>query len=280
MKRKSKNVHKQSLRLAFVFFLSVLFLLICSLAFRLIAIVQKSEFDSTHRFTIAVSKALQNESFSLISFAPETKSISILSVPKNNKQNYLWEWGKRFEVPIDGYVSFSKLDNDQNHPSRALLNMLLNYNKLQTNLTIIDLVRLWFFARTVPNQTIVSKQLELLENNENGTDKIIFSLFLDQTISLENQEIAIVNGALVLGLGNKLSRLIQNLGGHVVSVSTADKEVEVSEVSYYGKKTYTVKRLAQILGFKLTNKGKNRDENAISDVIITIGRDRLSSLPF
>lgn len=280
MKRKSKKVDKQNLRLVFLFCLGVLCLIVISLLFRLGAIISQSRFDGEHRFTIAVSKALQNESFSLISFAPEIKSISILIIPRNNKKNYLWEWGKRFEVPIDGYVSFSKLDNGKNHPSSALLNMLLNYNKLQTNLTVIDFLRLWFFARTVPRGTIVSKQLELLENNEKGTDKIILSLFSDPTVSLENQEIAIVNGALILGLGNKLSRLIQNFGGHVVSVSTADKEVEVSEVSYYGRKTYTVKRLTQILGFKLTNKGKNRDENAISDVIITIGRDRLSSLPF
>lgn len=92
----------------------------------------------------------------------------------------------------------------------------------------------------------------------------------------EKISIAIVNGTGVAGLGNRIARLITNIGGNVVSVSTSDNLISDSEILYSKENNYTARRIAQILSFKINNK----DNMDISDVTIFIGKNNLSNLLF
>ncbi len=77
-------------------------------------------------------------------------------------------------------------------------------------------------------------------------------------------------------MGNWTSRLLTNLGGSVVLISTASKEEETTSIAYSGKKTYTVERLEKILGLNAVKK----ETGAIANIVVVIGKDRVASLGF
>ncbi|KKQ29054.1 MAG: hypothetical protein US43_C0009G0001, partial [Candidatus Levybacteria bacterium GW2011_GWA1_37_16] len=98
----------------------------------------------------------------------------------------------------------------------------------------------------------------------------------DTSIEKDHQTIRIINGTEVIGLGNRLARLITNMGGDVIIVATSDSLIKKSSILYIDKKTYTVERLQKVLGYEVAKE----ENNAISDITIVIGEDKLNSLPF
>lgn len=270
MKRRKKNLAKNNLRVAFIFCVLLTLLILISLIFKLFFLIQRSSFDGEHRFTIVVSDTLgKNE---VISFAPQTQTISVLRFPKSANLKIL-------PIPIDGTVFFKK-DKELKIQSK-LKTMLLHYNNLSTNLTIIDIARLSLFARTVFPSSITELEFPTPKGEEATLDalvidKISFQLFSDPTILEEKVSIAIINGTGQLGLGNRLARLITNMGGNVVTVSTADSVVNTSEIFYSNGRTYTLKRLNKVLGFKTVIAKKQ----GITEMTIIIGKDSLGSLTF
>lgn len=277
MKRKKKNYSKDNLKPILIFCLLVLSLVIISLLFKAATLIKSSRFDGKHSFNAIVYSNKENQSAQkkmVISFSPDTQSISVLKVLTDVKPSNL---GRVLEIPVDGTIGVSG-QNEQKLES-MFQTMLLNYKDIDTKLTIIDIFRLWFFTRGITEQAITTKELFL--PNEAGLkdeviDRISSKLFLDMTFSQEKVSIQIVNGTGVLGLGNRLGRLIQNIGGNVVAVSTAEDNFETSEILYFDQDTYALQRLSGILGFKKNQARKIE----VSDIIIKIGRDSLSFLVF
>lgn len=271
--------------MAFIFCLLVFFLVVISIISKLILFIADSSFDGKHNFTVMLYESdIKNQNAQsktmIVSFAPDIQSISVLEVRGDTKQSDL---GKTLEIPIDGTMIFSHGDNFFNGQRDKIESMLqkaiFKRQDVNTKLTIIDLARLWFFTRSIPEQSIVSKELVLSPEgaspSEELIDKISSQFFVDYTLSTEKVSIQIINGTDVLGLGNRLARLVSNMGGNVVSVSTADKGLDTSEILYL-ENTYTLNRLSKILGFKTSK----MTEMAISDITIKIGKDSLSSLVF
>lgn len=280
MKRKTKKKPEtNNIKIAFIFFILVFFLIIVSLLFKLTILIQNSKFDGKHSFILVLNgtkdKANQKQ---LINFAPDKSSISILDV--GSKENNI---GKFLEVPIDGNIrilkneSNSLLREGSNKNIEGLISTaVFGKDSYNDNLTILDKIRLLIFAKSIQQHNILYKQISDQDNlSEEMMDKISNQFFSDSLITEEKVSIQIINGTGVSGLGNRLSRLISNIGGNVISVSSSDQEFNTSEISY-STDSYTLQRISKILKFN-TSKIK---ENAISDITIKIGKDNIENLVF
>src|SRR3989344_2903132 len=189
MKRKSKNENKgQNLKLALIFFLLIVFLITGSLIFKVGLLAKKSKFDGQHRFTAVFFKENNSGGIKVLSFAPDTKTISVLLI---NKKAYplkpmLLDVEKYLGIPIDGFISLDVIDETKVQNADSILQKaIFNFDKTKTNITIIDFIRLWFFARTIPPRAITTEEISS-EVKSNQLDKISSSLFIDNTLLQEN----------------------------------------------------------------------------------------------
>ncbi len=267
MKRKKEQAVSNT-KIAFIFFMLLAFFVSLSLVFKIVLVIRAGQFDGSKRFNLTISN---NKNIEVMSVAPSTKTIAVFRLNKNigSKQA-----GQFLEVPIDGFMQSNFLDLNEK-ADFLFLKAILNYKKVQTNLTIIDLLRLLFFSRTVApglvNTQEISEDLILSER-----DKIIGQLASDELIEKDNQTIQIVNETDIDGLGNRLARLVTNMGGDVIIVATGNSQKKASMISYIDQKTYTVEKLQKVLGYPVVRQANN----AISDITIVIGEDKTNSLVF
>ncbi len=274
-KRKKKKPHSgRSIRLAILFCLLVGGLIFFSLLSKLLIIIKNSTFDGEHRFTIVVSS--DNKSNTVISFAPKEESVSVLHINGIENSSNI---EKIMEIPVDGKVA-SQYSVQKNLPD-TLKVFLLRYTSITTNLTIIDLARLWWFSQALPKHAYTEKSLSLASKDfrpltDIALDKLSAELFTDETIALEKISIQIVNATSVSGLGNRFARLVGNMGGNVISVVTAEKEAAKSSIQYFGEKSYTVIRLEKIIGIVSTP----MQNPGLADIIVTIGKDSENATAF
>jgi len=265
---KKKELALSNAKIAIVFFVFLAVIVAISLIFKIILVVRAGQFNDFQRFTISVSDSGNTEIMSLF---PSAKTIAILKIDKNIKFS---DAGKFLEIPIDGFAVSDSLGLNQK-PARFFFNAILNYNNIHTNLTIVDILRLFLFARTVPEGEIIVKKISQ-DLSSIETDKIVGRLVSDELVGKDNQTIRIINGTDVAGLGNRLARLIANMGGNVIIVATSGSPQKKSKISYIDKETYTVKRLTKILKYETIRE----NNNAISDITITIGDDKINTSPF
>lgn len=255
-------------KIAIVFFILLGFFVSLSLAFKTVLVIRAGQFDSSKRFNLTISS---NKNLEVMSLSPTQKAIAVFKLDRNIIAQ---EAGRFLGVPIDGFLLCNCLDLNQK-PDSVFLKAIFNYKKVQTNLTVIDIVKLLIFSKTVAPNAVVTKNISdsLIPSD---LDKVVAELTSDELIEKDNQTIRIINGTDIGGFGNRLARLITNMGGDVIIVATSDKPQKKSTISYIDKKTYTVEKLRKVLGYDVIK----ISDNAISDITITIGEDKASSSPF
>lgn len=264
-----KTPSGQGLKILGLFCIAVFFLVVISLIFKGYTVLVKSLFDGTHRFTFAQN----GNPIRISSFAPDSKTISLLKVTHSAKPNE-----KSIEnivkIPIDATITDTAVSSpEQGSVDEYLKYLFFHYNAIDTKMTPLDLLRLWFFARSVHQTEILSETVTIFDKDTqaNVVDKIAEDLFTDDAIVKENQSIQIVNATGVPGIGTDFARILSNMGGNVVSVSTATKINKKTTVSYYMQSSYTVEKLEKLLNTKAVIMKKK----GISDIIITLGKDRV-----
>jgi hypothetical protein len=263
---KRKESASSNAKIAIVFFVFLAFIVGISLIFKLVILLKNGQFNDSRSFVISISNGKNIE---VMSLSPSLKKIAVFKF--NNIVDHK-EAGRFLEIPIDGVIASISLDLNQKTNS-LFLKAIATYNKLKTNLTIIDLLRIAIFARTIPESSI---DTIVIDAGRLGQDKILDNLINDPSIEKDHQTIQVINGTGVGGLGNRLARLITNIGGNVILVMTDNNQIKKSAITYIDKKTYTAERLRGILGYEVV-----RDpDNAMSDITIIIGEDRISSNPF
>lgn len=264
--RKKRNLKKKTnINIAIVFTAFVVFIVTISLISKILVVLRQSQFDDQHRFTTTVSNTKNIE---IISFSPIARTIGVLKLSENLDPKTI---NKFLAIPVDGFVFEDSLDLNQKVDS-LFLRMILDSKKLKTNLTIVDLLRLFALAKKLPengiNEIFISQDLSPSE-----IDGVVSQLINDETIQKERKRIEIINGTNVSGLGNRLARLITNMGGDVIIVATGNRPEKVSTISYNDDKSYTVERLAKILNFKSVNV----QDKGIADITIVVGEDSVNS---
>jgi len=263
----SRKKGGKNLKLAGLFIILVLGLIILSTLFKFLLTVKASKFDGSHNFTVGF---IGKNATKVVSFSPQNRSISILDVNVKDSSNNL---SKFLEVPIDGTI-ISQNPNE-NNISSILFKSAFSLDKSLKNLSALDAFRLFLFSKTVSPNNIVQRQL-LPEFNDAQKSTIILLSLTDPSIYQENQSIQIINAADVHGAGARLATLITNIGGNVVLISTSDETIQNSKIVYYGNESYTVKKLSSYLDFPIVK----ADKRGMADVIITIGKDKAGSLKF
>lgn len=261
---RKKKQKPDNLSLAVVFFLLVGGLIFISLFFKTVVLFEESRFDGSNTFSVLFSERNLNQ---IVYFSPQTPSISILNF-ENYKANDI---AKSLEIPIDGEILSEEKINNKNLSS-ILFKKLFNF-KLQKDINFIDFFRLYNFSKGVSENLITEKTITKNISSQD-LSSIISSSFIDPALSGEKQNIEVINSTEVPGLGNRLANLISNIGGNVILVTTGENG-DKSQIQYV-KKTYTVKRLSQILELPTIN----TEKKSIPDVIIVIGKDSLSKFKF
>lgn len=266
--RGKKTKKSGSFKLLWYFLGLVCALLVVVLVAKVVIMYAKSSFDGIHRFTISVGK----DPVTLFSFAPDEDSISVLTLP-GYSGNAL-ETSQTLSIPIDGYVLVEgNRDGDDYSGSvpSMLFWMLARFRFLDTNMTSIDIARLWWFAKSVPLHNIARVQLlQTQPTSTTVTDRMLEQLFADQTIRKDRKTIQIQNASGVGGKGIALARMLSNMGADVIDVSNADSFSEKSSITFSGQSSYTLTRLHGLLKFPLI---QQEDAEQIADITITIGRE-------
>ena len=264
--KKTKDSYSNT-KIAIVFFILLAFFVGLSLTFKLVLVVRAGQFDSSKRFNLTL---LDNKNLEVMSIGPTEKTIAVFKLRDVGGN----EAGKFLGVPIDGFLLCNCLDLNQK-PDSIFLKAIFNYKKVQTNLTVIDLVKLLIFSRTIAPSAVVTRNIE----NDliiSELDKVVIELTSDELVEKDNQIIQIINGTDVVGLGNRLARLVTNMGGDVIIVATSESPRKESNILYIDQKTYTIERLQKVLGYP----AKRDAGNAISDITIIIGEDKVNLAPF
>ncbi|MDO8620767.1 MAG: LytR C-terminal domain-containing protein [Candidatus Levybacteria bacterium] len=271
MRRKKTDSGFGRAKVAIFFAVFVILVVLFSLIFKVLKIVEQSKFDNYHRFTISVANNRKTE---VISFLPSDKKIWVIKIDGDLQSNSQNDLNRFLEITTDARVENSSLNLDNEVPV-LMSSVLTGFGNFKTDLTIIDAFRLFLFSKTIPKDFIGTKNISTsLQSLE--VDKTISSLFADAELVKDIKTIEITNAADVPNLGGRLARLITNMGGNVVLITTDNAVGKESSIFYTGKKTYTVDRLSRILGFKSVES----QNLGIADIKIVIGTDSLPKLVF
>jgi hypothetical protein len=275
-----------NIRLVFFFVGFVVVLIILSGVIKTFSLLTKSKFDTKHRFTVLVVSS--DSQSTLFSVSPDTKEISALKLTglpnTGTVLDRLALVRKQLEVPIDGYVEEKySLEDDTEDPSSIaprVSKMLFSYPSIKTDLTIIDIGRLYFFAKSVPIHAVTVRSYEVANTDVSSglaittMDRVTAELFFDPAISSEKITVQVINGTDIAGLGTRIARLLTNIGADVVSVATSDTSQSHSLIKVLDSNTYTAKKVQQLFNFPVLQVEKK----GIADVIIIFGADKTQSL--
>ena len=255
---KKKKRIKNSILLTF-FLLFVLIVISIAVIVHIIILISQSTFDYHHQFILEIQLPKQVK---IIVFNPDINTINELLVSDPHHSNVI----SLLDIPIDARIF---LQNNDTSLSSLLFSVSLSCNVYQCDgLNPIDALKLYRFARTVQNDKITHESLTI-PINSTYADTIIPSLFTDETIYQEALSISIVNASGETGIGNKLAKMLSNIGGNVISVTSTGNTSEITSlISHDIQQKYTIKRLEKILHFQKITMQKP----AISDIMIVIGK--------
>jgi hypothetical protein len=272
MKRKSSPTPaSKSLKTFYLYALLVIAAIGISFVIKAIIIFQQSKFDGRHHFTIAITQ--NNHVKEVIAFSPQVPALAVLDM-KDNAVAYA-TLAAYYGISTDAQVDVSSdiaIDGDV---AATLWQIVRHYPTVKTNATIVDLIRLNILAKNViPNNKII-RDIELTKKNpENNT--IISRALNDPSLSSENVSIQIINATDVTGFGQRLGRVLTNMGANVVEVSTDNTTQSKSEIRYYGEPTYTLEEVKRLLKYPSTPVTRE----PIANIVIILGEDSINTSQF
>jgi len=269
-KRKSTNnkipMSKKSIStgenvpLALFFAVFVVGVIIASFIWKSIGLLRQSKFDGKHQYVLLLEDADKSE---IVSFNPDTQNIIQVFLTGNYNINDL---AKTLEIPIDGKISV----NDPKKPIPSILAKTL-FSKNKKSLTVADIIRLWLFSKSIKTEDYqnITFQMPIDDNSV----KEIAKIFTDRTLYQEAKTITVVNATGENGIGGRFAKLLTNIGGNVIVISTGDIS-QKSKIQFVGEKSYSLSRISQIL--EISPK-PDTSKSAISDITVIIGEDRANA---
>lgn len=206
-------------------------------------------------------------------------------------------------VPVDGWIGIadSKLKIANSKEEILILKERLTswkiltkpreivkfWQSVKTNLTIFDLVRVWWQVKTTRfdkvqfldlGQTTALSSLILADGTPaKSADQALLDaatqgLFKDTKLAKEHILIEVLNGTDKQGLANQISRLITDLGGSVVSVSNSPQRLDECQIRGEAEvlKSFTGQRLGQVFKCRAF---PTKPQDSRADLQIIIGAD-------
>lgn len=184
-------------------------------------------------------------------------------------------------VPVDGYIY------GRGSFSGGVKSFFINPTNVlaaQSNLSVLDRIKLLISVMGLRFDKIKSVDLSKLAVPlvlSDGTtaqtvdkevlDSNLRDFFMESRVRDENFRVEVVNSTPVLGLGNRASRIMTNIGASVVSVATLDQKLPSCEILAIAKavNSITVRRLAKAFSCKVTE----TKEEGRAEVTVVLGED-------
>lgn len=254
----------KSLKTFYLYTVSVFFVIAVALLIKLIFVVQESKFDGTHHFTLVVTKDQHVKE--IFAFSPQIPSLSVLRV-KDETVSYT-SLGKNHGIAVDAQLEVKDTISLGQDVTTIMWDTVRNYATVSTDATIIDYIRLGFLSREILSSNKVIRDITL---NDNSAEKsiLVARALNDPTISSENISIQIINASSISGAGERLGKVLTNMGANVVDVSTSHALQRKSEIQYYGERSYTNQQVEKYLAFSVSEV----NEQPIADIVIILGED-------
>lgn len=273
----------------------VVFIFFVWFAFFVYQSFKNALWDGEHQFNLVV----QNEKIFVYSYHPGDGLFNILLIPEKSHMPVARGFGQYpianifklgemegigggqllslsleefLAVPIDGYIirspqSRSSLtDQALSEVNFIPLYLCVFQNSCQTNLTSLDLLRLFLSLRQLKagqvklvdfSETEGLKEEELvdgsriLQSDYFVIDKLSLKLFSDEQALEEGLTVSVFNATSGSGVAKNAGRLIKNFGADLVNLGDSNEEVEKTRFSYKSedlKDSYTLKKLADVFG--------------------------------
>lgn len=257
MRKTAAKEKNKNLRLGYYFGLIVIFIIIVSFTFKIFDTFKKSKFDGNNFFTVAI---LRDKNTDLISVSPKEGTLKKLTIAGTTNEESLKDEGIPFDALATSKTEFS------GSAKSYFTKILFHKEGFKSNLTIFDLLRLSFYAQKISNDKISEESMALSDKSSSQT---ISDWFTDPGIAKENINIEVTNATQTSGLGNKVAKIITDMGGNVVLVNNSQNTEKKSKI-YYKEDSYTARKISKMLGIPLEKK----EVNAISDIVIQLGGDR------
>jgi len=258
MRKKRNEAKSKNLHLGFYFGLLIFFIITVSIVFKVVETIKNSKFDGDNFFTVAV---IADKNAQLISVSPKDSSLKKLTITGAGSADALREKG----IPFDSVATAREGFNAG--PKSYFTKVLFHRDGIKSNLTILDIVRLAFFASKSDSKNINEESVSI--NDDAQIRKYETTWFNDPQIIKEDLNIEVTNASEISGLGENTAKGISSMGGNVVLVNSS-KEPENRSVIYYKDDSYTVEKLSKMLGIE----AEKKDASSISDIVIIIGKDR------
>ena len=271
MKKKitSQQSHNKSLKTFYQYALLVLLLILGSLVVRVVFIWQQNLYNPGHHFTVAIVR--QGLAKEIISFNPAIPSISVLKI--QDAHVAYSTLAKQYGITADAYITST--ENSLPSVSTLLGATAFHGNGVQTNMTFFDSIRLLLLAKNVTANNKITDTIKLAKSNS-ATNTVIARALTDPDISRESISIQIINATDVSGMGQRLGRVLTNMGANVVDVSTARETQQMTTIAYFGNESYTLQRLEKLLHVKASLLTKQQ----IANIVITIGENDRDTTTF
>ena len=266
-KKRTKDTKGSSTKIAFIFFICVIFILLASFAVKFFGVLNSSKFDGKSDFIIGVFEKDKTNVFIL---SPDSNTISVLDLQNNGiKAKSIQSY---FDFPLDSEIQSNNFYSTSNI-KKDIVNFFIKYRNSKSDLTIIDRIRIALFVRSVSDKNVVLEKMSV-KNLSNISEDDIKNLFSEKRIIDDGLTIEVVNASGEDGIGNRAARMITNIGGNVILVTTAKENSNNSFVEYKEQKSYTASRLGKIFNFNI----KKTDRDSIADLIMVIGKNRGENL--
>lgn len=264
MKHKAASAKKDSLRLFVLFCGVVALLILSSVLIKTFYTVRDSRYDASHAYVLSF---VTKNGAVFYNIDPQKKEFSALRVAGSHSQ---LNPGRDLGIPVDSSIYLTNQTSDDVRLKSILPTLIFRSSPL----TWYDMLRLVLTTSRMNEDTQrdAVMQYPLQEEKQIELD----TRFYDQDVVTEGATISIVNATSVSGVGSRLETVLSNLGGSVISVTTAPRVRKDSVIEYNDPSLYTVAKLQKLLNFP----SEENAELTASDIMVIIGEDGLESPKF
>jgi len=264
MKHKAAPKASNSLKTFYLYVGLVIFAITISLVIKLFIIFLQSKFDGNHHFTLVITK--QQKVTEIVAFSPQIPALEVLHI---NDQNIAYSsLGSEYGISPDAQLELGNSVDLNKDVGVTLWSAITHYPAIKTDTTLIDLLRLTYLSKGIVSSNVVIRDIALKENNSDNNTLIARALN-DPTLSSENVSIQIINASDISGIGQRLGRVLTNMGANVVEVSTSHDIQAKSQISYFGDKSYTLDEIKAMTGYPVNVLTRQ----AIANIVIILGED-------
>lgn len=149
---------------------------------------------------------------------------------------------------------------------------------INTNITISEFYNLFTFVRSLrEDRFIVNKGYNNYFEDLESLDESIRDITFDSLVSNEKASVGVLNGSEVSGVANFASRVVKNVGGHVISADNASRLYEKSILVVESTDLAVVKEIQKFFNIEnVVLKGRGGVNESISDrvdVTLIVGFD-------